>query len=437
MPQPDTRRVLVIGRGGREHALAWALARSPQVEQVYVAPGNGAAAAENKVENVGLAEADVEGLASFTRQRKIDLTVVGPENALERGVVDHFQAQGLRVFGPTRDAARLETSKVWAREFMARHGIPHPRFVVCADAESAKAAVYSLEGACVLKADGLAAGKGVIVCDDVEEAITAVDTLMVERRFGDAGDRVLVEERVSGPELSVMAICDGTDYQLLAPSQDHKRLLEADQGPNTGGMGAYAPAPLGTPDMLDAVRYAVIEPTLRGMAEEGHPFTGCLYAGLMQTDQGLTVIEYNTRFGDPETQVQLPLITSDFATLLRAAADGHVADAPLEMDPEMTAVGVVLAARGYPGSVESGVTIDGLDTVGRRRGVKVFHAGTRAEGEGWRTAGGRVLNVVCVREGIQAAVTCAYGAIGASGVHFDGMTYRTDIAFRALSPSTR
>ncbi len=437
MSEAPKLRVLVIGRGGREHALAWAIARSPQVETVYVAPGNGGTAGEDKVENVPLTENDLEGLASFAKQRKVGLTIVGPEDALAKGVVDHFHAHDLPVFGPTRDAARLETSKIWSREFMARHGIPHPAFEVCHDVEAARAAVLELEGHCVVKCDGLAAGKGVAVCEEVEEALTAVDDMMVKRIFGDAGSQLLVEERRDGVELSVMALCDGTEYVLLPPSQDHKRLLERDRGPNTGGMGAYAPAPLGTPKMLDAVRQQVIEPTLAGMRAEGTPFVGCLYVGLMVDERGITVIEYNARFGDPETQVQLPLVASDLAAVLLAATQGRVATQPISFIEDATAVCIVLAARGYPFSPQRGFVIDGLATAESRPGIKVFHAGTKRDDVQIKSSGGRVLNVVCVRNGLQPAVTGAYSAIGAAGVHFEGMAYRTDIAFRALSAPTR
>jgi len=425
--------VLVVGSGAREHALAWALARGAEGRRVYVAPGNGGTAAEPGVENVALAEHDAEGLVGFARARAADLVVVGPEAPLAQGLVDRFQDAGLAVFGPTRAAARLETSKVWAREFMRRHGIPHPPFAIADGIIEARAAIHDLGGRCVVKADGLAAGKGVVVCDDAEAALEAVEAMLVARTFGEAGARVLVEARIEGPELSVMAICDGRDYRLLAPAQDHKRLLDGDRGPNTGGMGSYAPAPIGTPAVLEAVRRRVIEPTLAGMAAEGTPFSGCLYCGLMLTGEGPSVIEFNTRFGDPETQVQLPLLATDLGALLACAARGDVGGAPLAMIPDATAVCVVLAAAGYPDAPRRGAAIVGVEAAERHAGVKVFHAGTRVEDGRLAAAGGRVISVVCVREGLQAALSGAYHAIGSDGVRFDGMAYRTDIAFRALA----
>jgi len=433
VPTSPTRTVLVIGGGGREHALAWSLARSAGVERVYVAPGNPGTEAEPGVENIAVAEHDAEGLVGFAKARNVGLAVVGPEGPLALGMVDHFRAAGLRVFGPTRAAARLETSKVWSREFMRRHAIPHPRFAVVEDLAAADAAVRALDGRCVVKADGLAAGKGVVVCDDIASATEACEAMLVGRTFGEAGARVLIEERIAGPELSVMAICDGKDHQMLAPAQDHKRLLEDDRGPNTGGMGSFAPAPIATMEVLEAARRQVIEPTLAGMAAEGAPFVGCLYCGLMLTDDGLKVIEFNARFGDPEAQVQLPLVASDLAALLAAAARGGVRDSPLTMAPDATAVCIVLAAAGYPSAPQRGAQVHGIAEAERREGVKVFHAGTRRNQGRLLASGGRVVGVVCVRDGLQAALAGAYSAIGPDGVHFEGMAYRTDIAFRALA----
>lgn len=442
MPQIDPRTILVIGNGGREHALAWAIARSEGVDRVLVAPGNGGTDLELGVTNVDIAADDIDRLLILAQTEDVGLTVVGPENTLAAGIVDRFQAAGLPIFGPSRAAARLETSKVWAREFMRRHGVPHPEFVVAEDIESAEAAVKRLNGRCVVKADGLAAGKGVIVCDTVPEGLDAVRAMMLDRAFGEAGSRVLVEERIDGPELSVMAVCDGETYVTLPPAQDHKRLREGDEGPNTGGMGAYAPAPIGTDAVIDLIRRTVIEPTIRGMAEEGQPFTGCLYCGLMLTEDGPKVIEFNTRFGDPETQAQLPLIEEGLVDILRAAAgDGRrVADVPLRIADGKSCACVVIAAPGYPALAQTGATVLGIDGAERHPGVKVFHAGTRMErDEASRpvlvTSGGRALNVVCVRTTLSDVLDGVYGAIGGEGVRFDGMSYRKDIAFRALSPS--
>jgi phosphoribosylamine---glycine ligase len=432
MPASDAT-ILVVGGGGREHALAWAIARSPAVARVYVAPGNGGTAREAKVENVPLKDGDIDGLARFAREHEVALTVVGPEVPLGAGIVDRFRAERLRVFGPTADAARLETSKTWARAFMARHGIPHPAFTVADDVATAEAAVRALGGRCVVKADGLAAGKGVLVCGDVDEGVVAVRTVMVDRKFGDAGTRALVEERCEGPELSVMVATDGRSYVVFPPAQDYKRLLDGDDGPNTGGMGSYAPAPLATADVLALVRNRVVEPTLAGMADEAVPFTGCLYCGLMLTARGPVVIEYNVRFGDPETQAQLPLVGDDLVDVLRAAAAGGLAGGDAPLDVRGAAVCVVLASPGYPERAETGRTVRGLEAAEQVPGVKVFHAGTRAEGDAVLTSGGRALNVTCVRDTLADALAGAYAGIGPDGVHFAEMQYRHDIARRAVA----
>lgn len=443
MPQATPATILVIGGGGREHALAWALARSEGVARVLVAPGNPGTAAEPKVENLPLGESDAEGLAAVALARGVALCVVGPEKPIEAGLVDRLRDAGLAVFGPSRAAARIETSKAWARDLMRRQGIPHPAYRVAGDPEAAAAAIAEMGGACVVKADGLAAGKGVLVCEDGDSALAAARAMLLEGRFGAAGARVLIEERVEGPELSVMAICDGRDFRLLSPAQDHKRLLDEDRGPNTGGMGAYAPAPIGGPELLDRVGRAVIAPALAGLREAGHPFVGCLFAGLMLSPRGPVVIEFNARFGDPETQVQLPLVESDLAGLLLAAARGDLASAgPLALAAERSAACVVLASGGYPEAYPIGLPIAGLGAAGAREGVKVFHAGTRAGAAGAiETAGGRVLGLVCVRPSLAEAVAGAYAAIGAAGggeaagVRFEGMVYRRDIAAGALAPA--
>ncbi len=315
---------------------------------------------------------------------------------------------------------------------MARHGVPHPRYTVVATMAEAARAVDALGGACVVKADGLAAGKGVVVCDTAEAALEAAQAILVRSIFGAAGAQLVVEERLAGPELSVMAVTDGSGYVLLPPAQDHKRLLADDQGPNTGGMGAYAPAPVGTAALLDEVARRVVEPVLAGMAAEGSPFSGCLYCGLMLTEHGPVVIEFNARFGDPEAQVQLPLLTLDLATLLRDAATGGLAGRAEVAPATGHACCVVLAAPGYPGRAEPDLPVSGLAAADARPGVKVFHAGTRQAGEAVVTAGGRVLNVVCVRDSLAEAVAGAYGAIGPAGVSFPGMQLRPDIARRAL-----
>ena len=445
MANLDPSTLLVIGSGGREHALVWALARSRGVSRVYVAPGNGGTAREPRAENVPIADSDIGALAAFARDRGVGLTVVGPEKPLPLGVVDRFRAAGLPVFGPTRAAARIETSKAWARDFMRRYGVPHPAYTAVEGWADAERAVRDLGGRCVVKADGLAAGKGVVVCGGVDEALAAARDMLVDRAFGDAGARVVIEERLEGPELSLMAVTDGTDYVLLRPAQDYKRLRDGDRGPNTGGMGAFAPAQIGTPDVLARAAAEIIQPALSGMRAEGHPFTGCLYCGLMLTDRGPSVIEFNARFGDPETQVQLPLVASDLADLLRAAATGGVGGVNFRQHEDRAAVCVALAPDGYPGPSAKGEPIHGLDQAEAIEGVKVFHAGTRVDAGTGRlvTAGGRVLNVVCVRGTLHQAVTGAYAAIGrepgaaspapGTGVWFPGMQYRADIAARALA----
>ncbi len=432
MYESDPSVVLVVGGGGREHALAWALAKSDTVSKAYVAPGNGGTAFEDKVENVTIGAGETPMLREFARDYGVGLTVVGPEAPLASGIVDEFREAGLSVFGPSRAAARLESSKVWAREFMARHDIPHPPFTVAESATAARRAVSELGGDCVVKADGLAAGKGVIICSSPEEGEAAVHKIMVERAFGDAGDRVLVEEKVSGPELSIMAVTDGFGYAVFPAAQDYKRQLDQDQGPNTGGMGSYAPAPDATSDVVAEVRRRVIAPTLEGMLEEGVPFNGCLYCGMMLTDSGPVVLEYNVRFGDPETQAQLPLVVDDLAVLLRDAARGALGP-PSAADTEgRSAVCVVLAAEGYPAAPQVGGEVRGLAAAAEKDGVTVFHAGTRREGDKVFTSGGRSLNVVCVRDSLADAVAGAYEAIGEGGVQFDKMQYRSDIGRRAL-----
>jgi len=432
MPRAQAR-VLVVGAGGREHALAWSLLRSPRVGRVYVAPGNGGTAGEPGMENVPHGADDPEALLDLALSRQVDLTVVGPEGPLAAGLADRFQAAGLTVFGPTGRAARLESTKVWAREFMARHGIPHPWFTVADDVETAERAVREVGGHCVVKADGLAAGKGVLVCDGVESALRAVRTVMVERKFGAAGARALIENRMAGPEISLMVATDGRDYVLFPPAQDYKRLEEGDRGPNTGGMGSYAPAPIATPDLVERVRREVVEPTLAGMRAEGCPFRGCLYCGLMLTEIGPVVIEFNVRFGDPETQSQLPVLGVDLYEVLLGAACGDLGSSGTPLRPGLASVCVVLASEGYPESSSPATPIQGIEAAERVEGVKVFHAGTRAQDGGVVAAGGRVLNVTCVRGSLGEAVVGAYEAIGPQALHFDRMRYRRDIAARALT----
>ncbi len=441
MTQLDPSVVLVVGSGGREHALVWALAKSERVSRILAAPGNAGTADEPKTSNVDVSDSDLDGLVNLARERGVGLVVVGPEDPLAAGIVDRFREAGIPVFGPSRAAARLESSKSWAREFMGRHRIPSPGFRVASTMDEAQEAIRATGGRCVIKADGLAAGKGVVVCSTEAEALAAAEDMLVAERFGEAGAQVLIEERCEGPELSVMALSDGQRYVLLPPAQDHKRLLAGDRGPNTGGMGAYAPAPIATPELMRQIEREVVERALAGMRRAGEPFTGCLFCGLMLTERGPVVIEFNARFGDPETQVQLPLLESDLYELLSACAKGTLDPKTVAFNADRSAVCVVLASDGYPLRSEKGREIQGIDAAEREPGVKVFHAGTALDGGGKTlSSGGRVLNVVCEQASLLAAVRGAYSAIddpdstpGPGGVSFEGMQYRLDIAYRAFA----
>jgi phosphoribosylamine--glycine ligase len=418
-------KVLVVGSGGREHALAWALRRSPRVEALFVAPGNAGTA--TLAENVPVAATDLEGLVAFARARGIDLTVVGPEAPLIAGIVDRFRPAGLRCYGPTAAAARLEGSKAFAKDFMHRHGIPTARYAVFGDAAGAKAFARALGAPVVVKADGLAAGKGVVVAATVAEAEQAIDDMLVDRRFGESGGRVVVEEFLAGEEVSIHAVCAGERAVLLPSSQDHKRAHDGDRGPNTGGMGAVAPVPWITADDLEHVRETVIQPVLDGMRAEGAPFSGTLYAGLMWTPTGPKVLEFNTRFGDPETEVLMPLLKSDVAELFECAALGTLP--PRVEFHAGSAAAVVIASRGYPERAETGAAIEGLGRALERDSV-LFHAGTRAEDGRVLTAGGRVLVASAWRADLRAALDAAYRVAGL--VHIEGAFYRRDIGHRQL-----
>lgn len=421
------KRVLVIGNGGREHALVWALSRSPEVEEVFVAPGSdgmGQLAVKAPVDANNL-----EALAKWAKDSRMDLTVVGPEAYLESGLTDVFRKQGLTVFGPTKAAAQLESSKVFAKEFMARHRIPTAQFKVFDNFKEAEAYIKTTDGPWVVKADGLAAGKGVVVADHREEALAAVETMMVSHKFGAAGNRVVIEEKLAGEELSVLAVTDGREFRLLAPAQDHKRIGDGDLGPNTGGMGAYAPTVLLQPGLEQRICREVLEPAIRGILDEGAPFVGVLYAGLMLTPEGPQVIEFNVRFGDPETQAVLPLLESDFYLLLQAAATGKLHELPELKWQNASAACVVMASRGYPGDYEGGVPITGLDQSEDNQAL-VFHAGTRLTDQGWLTNGGRVLNVVGLGKTLDEALVHAYQRIEA--ISFNGAQYRRDIGWREL-----
>ena len=427
-------RVLVVGSGGREHALAWRLSREAGVTALFCAPGNVGIAAIAEPVTLKNAAGDPDELLAFAERAAIDLTVIGPELPLDRGIVDRFRAAGRRVFGPPRAAAQLECSKVFAKGFMARHGIPTARYRVCASAAHARAAIASGEFGfpVVLKADGLAAGKGVVVAADRDAADAAIRAAMEEQQFGAAGARLVIEECLVGPEVSFFALCDGTRAIPITSAQDHKRIFDDDRGPNTGGMGAFAPSPLLDASTERAIMAGVVEPVLRGMRAEGTEYRGFLYAGLMMTCAGPKVIEFNVRFGDPEAQAVMPLLDGDLLPLLVAAADGDLGARRVALKSGVS-VGVVLASAGYPGQVAAGVPIDGLHRASQLPGVTIFHSGTALDGERIVTAGGRVLTVVGTAATWQEAIDRAYQ--GVSAIEFEGMQYRTDIGRKALISS--
>lgn len=423
-------KVLVIGGGGREHALAWKLAQSPRVERVFVAPGNPGTAAEDKCENVDIAPTDIPALYRFASDRGVALTVVGPEAPLVAGVVDTFRDGGLKIFGPTKAAAQLEGSKAFTKDFLARHRIPTAEYAVFTEVNPALEYLRGREVPIVVKADGLAAGKGVVVARTMDEAQAAVRD-MLGGQFGQAGARVVIEDFLPGEEASFIVMVDGNDILPMATSQDHKARDAGDTGPNTGGMGAYSPAPVVTAEIADRVMREVIEPTVRGMAMEGNPYTGFLYAGLMVAPDGTPrVLEYNCRFGDPETQPIMMRLKSDLVDLVSLAVDGRLEQASIAWDSR-TALGVVLAAEGYPGTVRQGDPIEGLEALAGDEDVKVFHAGTAfAEDGRVVTRGGRVLCVTALGAGVAEAQRRAYA--GCDRIDWQGMFCRRDIGWRAV-----
>ena len=420
-------KLLVIGSGGREHALAWRLAQTPGLQVVYVAPGNAGTAREPELKNVAITDANA--LADFAEKEKVHLTVVGPEAPLAAGVVDAFRARGLRIFGPTKAAAQLESSKDFAKRFMARHNIPTAKFETFADAAAAHAYVDREGAPIVIKADGLAAGKGVVVAMSLDEAHAAIDMMLLDNKMGDAGARVVIEEFLEGEEASFIVMADGVHALALATSQDHKRLGDGDTGPNTGGMGAYSPAPVVTPDVHARAMREVIMPTINGMAKDGIPYTGFLYAGLMiKPDGSLKVLEFNCRMGDPETQPIMMRLKGNFVALLEAAVDGRLDKVEAEWDRRV-ALGVVLAAAGYPEAPRKGDVITGLPARAADD-AHVFHAGTSDAGGRVAVSGGRVLCVTALGDTVKLAQNRAYEI--AEQIRFDGMQYRRDIGHRAI-----
>jgi phosphoribosylamine---glycine ligase len=423
--------VLVIGSGGREHALVWKLRQSPKVREIYCAPGN--AGIGDIAELAKINVDDIDGLFQFAKKKKIDLTVVGPEIPLVKGIVDLFEKNGMRIFGPTKYAAQLEGSKVFAKNFMKKYKIPTASYTTFSRSEYADAQKYIMKHAAplVLKADGLAAGKGAVVCHSTGDALNTLRDFFEKDTFGESGNNVVVEEFMSGEEASVFVMTDGTEYRLLQPAQDHKQILDGDKGKNTGGMGAYAPAPIVTGAVLRRVEKEIIQPTLEGMRADGKPYKGCLYVGLMMTPAGPKVVEFNCRLGDPEAQVVLPLLETDLFDLLLACSNGTLRSVELRHHTA-SAVCIVMASRGYPDSYETGKPILGLDAIRPESGVVVFHAGTKKEKGKVVSSGGRVLGVTAIGYGhdLEGTIGSAYSAV--KTISFDGAYYRSDIGQKGL-----
>jgi len=424
-----SKSVLVIGGGGREHALAWKIAQSPSVERVFVAPGNAGTMHEPKTENVAIKATDIAGLLTWAKEHKPELTIVGPDDTLALGIVDTFQAEGLRIFGPTKAAARLEWSKVFTKEFLKQHSIPTARYEVFDDVEKAAAYIRAHGAPIVVKADGLAAGKGVVVATTTDEAITFSNECLSGGRFGESGTRVVIEEFMDGEEASFTALVDGEHFLTFPSAQDHKRVFDNDKGPNTGGMGTYSPAPIVTAEVEKRIIEKIIQPTIIGMKEEGAPFTGFLYCGLMIKDGAPKVVEFNARFGDPETQPILMRLKSDLVELIEAALDGKLDERHMEID-ERAALCVVMASSGYPGEYATGKEITGIQEAEALGDIKVFHAGTKETDGKLLTSGGRILGVTALGENIAAAQKRAYAAV--SKISFKNMHFRKDIGWRAL-----
>lgn len=428
-------KLLVIGSGGREHALVWKLAQSPHVTQMWCAPGNAGIGQERLAKNhelvqcVNLSAEDLPGMLSFAQKQKPDLTVVGPDNPLALGIVDLFQKNGLRIWGPNQKAAQFESSKVFSQNFMEKYGIPTARAGTFADAGAARKFAAALGGSCAVKADGLALGKGVLICDNVAEANQAIDEILVSKAFGVAGAKIVIQEFLEGMEISLHALCDGRTAKIFPTSQDHKRALTGDLGLNTGGMGTYSPTPFLTDAQLAEVARTILEPFMRGCAAEGIDYRGILYPGVMLTKSGPKVLEFNARFGDPETQVYLTRLENDLVELLDASVSGTLGKIELKWN-SMPSVCVVMASGGYPGSYAKGKIISGLDGANALPHTKVFHAGTALKDGQIGTSGGRVLGVTALGKDLKAAQNAAYAAV--EKIHFDGAQFRRDIAAKAL-----
>jgi phosphoribosylamine--glycine ligase len=430
-------KLLVIGSGGREHALVWKLAQSPHVTRMWCAPGNAGIAEERLAKDqspvacVDLAADDLPGLLKFAREQRADLTVVGPDNPLALGIVDLFQQNGLRIWGPNKKAAQFESSKVFSQRFMENHGIPTARAGTFSDAAGAKKFAAALDGKCAVKADGLALGKGVLICHNLEESNRAIEEILVSKAFGAAGSHIVIQELLEGTEISLHALCDGASAKLFPTAQDHKRALDGDRGLNTGGMGTYSPTPFLTDAGLADAGRKILDPWLKGCAAEGIDFRGMLYPGVMLTNDGPKVLEFNARFGDPETQVYLTRLENDLVELLDASVDGTLSRHELKWNP-MASVCVVMASDGYPGKYEKGRGITGLVEAGRLPNTKIFHAGTAGSGGQIVTNGGRVLGVTALGQDLASAQAAAYAAV--EKIRFDGAHFRRDIADRALRP---
>ena len=419
-------KILVVGSGGREHALVWKIAQSKKAGKIYALPGN--PGMRDMAELVDIKVEDITAIAEFAEKEKIDLTVVGPEVPLSLGIVDIFEEKGLKIFGPSQKAAEIESSKAFAKDIMQKYGVPTAFYKVCEDIESAKAYIKENGAPIVIKADGLAAGKGVVVAMTMQEAMDAVESIM--DGFGSAGARVVIEEYLEGEETSILAFCDGKTVVPMVAAQDHKRVFDSDKGPNTGGMGAYAPAPVADENVIRETCEKVLYPVVAAMQKEGRPYKGCLYAGLMVTKAGVKVIEFNARFGDPETQVVLPLLDSDIVSIMLSCADGTLKKEDVRWK-DGAAVCVVMASGGYPGRYEAGFKIEGIDAAEETAGVVVFHAGTKMAAGELVTAGGRVLGVTALGADIKKAQIKSYDAV--ENIDFTGAHYRRDIAWRAIA----